>query len=47
MCPWGCAEYRQHFFGEDEETAAQAIREIQTESAATDILQGVIDNGDG
>ena len=43
----GKAEYRQHFFGEDEETAAQAIREIQTESAATDILQGVIDNGDG
>ena len=40
-------EYRMHFFGEDEETAAQAIREIQTESAATDILQGVIDNGDG
>lgn len=41
------AEYRQHFFGEDEETARKAIAAIQSESGADNILKGVIDNGDG
>lgn len=41
------AEYRQHFFGEDEKTATQAIQAIQQESGAMNMLQGVIDNGDG
>ena len=39
------AEYRQHFYGEDEATARQAIAAIQQESMATDILQGVLTNG--
>lgn len=38
-------EYRQHFYGEDEATAQQAIAAIQQESMATDILQGVLTNG--
>ena len=38
-------EYRQHFYGEDEATAQQAIVAIQQESIATDILQGVLTNG--
>lgn len=41
------AEYRQHFFGEDEKTATQAVQRIQQENGSTDILRGVIDNGDG
>lgn len=39
------AEYRQHFYGEDEATAQNAIAAIQQESVATDILQGVLTNG--
>ena len=39
------AEYRQHFYGEDEATAQQAIAAIQQESMAADILQGVLTNG--
>ena len=41
------AEYRMHFFGEDEETATQAVQSIQQEAGAADILKGVLDNGDG
>ena len=41
------AEYRQHFFGEDEKTATLAVQAIQRENGAVDILKGVIDNGDG
>lgn len=41
------AEYRMHFFGEDEETATQAVQAIQQEAGAADILKGVLDNGDG
>ena len=41
------AEYRQHFFGEDEKTATQAVQAIQQENGSTDILKGVLDNGDG
>jgi len=40
-------EYRMHFFGEDEETATRAVQAIQQETGASDILKGVIDNGDG
>ena len=36
-----------HFFGEDEETATQAVQAIQQEAGAADILKGVLDNGDG
>ena len=39
------AEYRQHFYGEDEATAQQAIAAITQESMAADILQGVLTNG--
>lgn len=39
------AEYRQHFYGEDEATAQQAIAAIQEESMAADILQGVLTGG--
>ena len=40
------AEYRQHFFGEDEATAEAALARIQSESAPSiDILQGVLSNG--
>lgn len=41
------AEYRQHFFGEDEKTATQAVQAIQQENGSNDILKGVLDNGDG
>lgn len=43
----GKIEYRQHFFGEDEETARKAIEAIRQEAGAMDVLKGVIDNGDG
>ena len=36
------AEYRQHFYGEDEETAAAAVAAIQQEAVAQDVLQGVL-----
>lgn len=36
------AEYRQHFYGEDEATATAAIQAIQQESVAQDVLQGVL-----
>ena len=39
------AEYRQHFYGEDEATAQQAIANITQESMAADILQGVLTGG--
>ena len=39
------AEYRQHFYGEDEATAQKAIAAIQQESVAADILQGVLTGG--
>lgn len=39
------AEYRQHFFGEDEATAQKAIQTIHAENGAMDILKGVIDSG--
>lgn len=39
------AEYRQHFYGEDEATAQKAIAAIQQESMAADILQGVLTGG--
>lgn len=38
-------EYRMHFFGEDEKTAQQHLAEATQESAAADILQGVIASG--
>lgn len=41
------AEYRMHFFGEDEDTATRAVQAIQQESGSADILKGVLDNGDG
>ena len=41
------AEYRQHFFGEDEKTATQAVQAIQQENGSNNILKGVLDNGDG
>ena len=41
----GKAEYRQHFYGEDEATAQKAIAAIQQESVAADILQGVLTGG--
>lgn len=39
------SEYRQHFFGEDEKTAAQMVQAVQMESAAMNILEGVLDSG--
>lgn len=39
------AEYRQHFYGEDEATAQAAIEAIQEEAVAKDVLQGVLTNG--
>lgn len=39
------AEYRQHFYGEDEATAQQAIAAVTQEAMAGDILQGVLTNG--
>jgi hypothetical protein len=39
------AEYRMHFYGEDQATAQAAITAAQQESAAPDILQGVLNNG--
>lgn len=41
----GKAEYRQHFYGEDEATAKQAVAAIQQEAVAADVLQGVLMNG--
>lgn len=38
-------EYRQHFYGEDEATAAQAIAAITQENSMGDILKGVIESG--
>ena len=39
------SEYRQHFFGEDEATATQAIAAVREEAMAADILQGVLTGG--
>ena len=36
------AEYRMHFYGEDEATARRAIKAVQTESAGVDVLEGVL-----
>ena len=41
----GKAEYRQHFYGEDEATARSAVAAIQQEAMASDILQGVLTHG--
>ena len=41
----GKAEYRQHFYGEDEQTARAAIEAIQHENGGDDILKGVLSNG--
>lgn len=41
----GKAEYRQHFYGEDEQTARAAIEAIQHETGGDDILKGVLSNG--
>lgn len=43
----GKIEYRMHFFGEDEKTATLAVQRIQQEAMSTDVLKGVLDNGDG
>lgn len=39
------AEYRQHFYGEDDATAMQAIAAITQENQMGDILKGVLDSG--
>ena len=36
------AEYRMHFYGEDEATARRAIQAVQNESAGMDVLEGVL-----
>ena len=38
----GKAEYRQHFYGEDEATARKAIAAIQQENGGGDLLKGVL-----
>ena len=36
------AEYRMHFYGEDEATARRAIQAVHSESAGMDVLEGVL-----